>query len=380
MVKLSGSQSGHGVPVSANILFDKLVLFLCCLAADFLVTDGISYVPVLVVVTLSALNTYFEKRFLVRITLGVYLLVSLFYPGWFYFIPVIMYDALLWESPWILPLAIVPVISHGIRLPVIAIPCIGLYLGMAWFMNWRTSRLNHLEKEYRRLRDTAQELLLSLEAKNKELMEKQDYEINLATLNERNRISREIHDNIGHVLSSTLLQVGALLAVCQEDSMRQSLMTLKETLSNGMDSIRQSIHNLHDASIDLHAEIYRIIKGFTFCPVSFVDDLENKPDLPVTYCLLAVVKETLSNISRHSDASEVKIALREHPALYQLTIRDNGSKPAPGLSLSPEGEYQPGSQGMGLKNICDRVASLKGIVRFRNDRGFEVFVSIPKES
>lgn len=380
MVESGKPKPGKDIPVSANTLFDKLVLFLCCLAACFLVTGNVFYVPVLVVITLSSFNTYFEKRALTRVTTGTYLLASLFFPEWFYFIPVMMYDAILWESPWILPLAILPVITHRDSLPIVGIFCIVLYLGMAWFMNWRSWRLTHLEKEYRNLRDTTKELMLSLEAKNRELLEKQDYEINLATLNERNRIARDIHDNIGHVLSSTLLQVGALLAVTPEGPMRENLITLKETLSSGMDSIRQSIHDLHDSSIDLHAEIYRIIKGFTFCPVSFTDVIENKPDLPTTYCLLAVVKEALSNISKHSDATEVNIILREHPVLYQLILRDNGSKPAQGLVLSPEGEYIPGSQGMGLKSIFERVERLNGKVRIRTDNGFELFVSIPKGS
>lgn len=135
---------------------------------------------------------------------------------------------------------------------------------MAWFMNWRTMRLIYLEKKYRSLRDTYQELLLSLEAKNRDLLEKQDYEIKLATLNERNRIARDIHDNIGHVLSSTLLQVGALLAVNPDGPMRESLLALKQTLSSGMDSIRQSIHDLHDTSIDLHNEILWHYQGFHF--------------------------------------------------------------------------------------------------------------------
>ena len=369
----------NDIPLSANFLFDKLVLFLCCLAVNFLVTDDVSYIPVLAVVTLSAFNTYFDKRLLTRITSGAYLLIALFFPEWFYFIPVMMYDALLWESPWILPLAILPVISHRSSLPIMGILSIALYLGMAWFMKWRSWRLIHLEREYRKLRDTTKELLLSLEARNKELLEKQDYEINLATLNERNRMARDIHDNIGHVLSSTLLQVGALLAVTPEGSVKESLATLKDTLSSGMDSIRQSVHHLHDASIDLHAEIYKILKGFTFCPVNFIDDLESKPSLPITYCLLAVIREALSNTSKHSDATEVTLILREHPALYQLIIRDNGSKPAEGLSLSPESEYIPGRQGIGLKSIYERVGILKGNVRIRSDRGFEVFVSIPKE-
>ena len=66
-----------------------------------------------------------------------------------------------------------------------------------------------------------------MELKNKDLMEKQDYEVNLATLNKRNGIAREIHDSVGHVMSSSILQVGALIATAQDEMARESLWNLK---------------------------------------------------------------------------------------------------------------------------------------------------------
>jgi signal transduction histidine kinase len=68
----------------------------------------------------------------------------------------------------------------------------------------------------------------------------------------------------------------------------------------------------------------------------------------------------------------------EHPALYQLTIRDNGSNPE--SKSSPDKEFKEDeSDGMGLSGIRKRVESLGGNVVFRNTNGFEVFVSVPKE-
>lgn len=370
----------NNIPASINILFDKLVVFLCCLVAFFLVNDHVSVIPVLVTVTFSSFNTYFEKRSFTRVTSGIYLIFSMIFHEWFYFMPVMAYDALLWERPWIISLAALPVLSGRGSITVTGIICVSIYLAMAWFMEWRSTRLIFLEKEYRRIRDSATEALLSLEAKNKELLEKQDYEINLATLNERNRIAREIHDNIGHILSSALLQIGALLTVTPNGPIRDMLATLKETISSGMDSIRNSIHNLHDASVDLHAEIYGIIKSYNFCPVIFTDDLESKPPLTVTYCFLAVIKEALSNTAKHSDASEVRLILREHPAIYQLIIRDNGSKPPMDISFTDEGDCIPDGRGIGLRGIKERVERLNGMVRIRYNMGFEIFISIPKES
>lgn len=62
-----------------------------------------------------------------------------------------------------------------------------------------------------------------LQEKNKNLMEKQDYEIYLATLRERNRIAREIHDNVGHMLSRSILQMGALITIHKEEPLHGQL-------------------------------------------------------------------------------------------------------------------------------------------------------------
>ena len=60
--------------------------------------------------------------------------------------------------------------------------------------------------------------------------------------------------------------------------------------------------------------------------------------------------------------------LSEHPALYQLVIRDNGNVKS----------FQP-DQGLGLQNMADRVNSLNGNINIATENGFELFISIPKE-
>ena len=217
------------------------------------------------------------------------------------------------------------------------------------------------------MRDTTKEFSLQLEGKNRELMEKQDYEINLATLNERNRIARDIHDSIGHLLSNSILQTGALMATCKNETLYNNLNTLKNTLIAGMDSVRESIHGLYDESVDLYTEVRALIDNFHFCEILLDYDMESNLDKKIKYALLSIIKEALSNVIRHSDATGVKLTLREHPALYQLIIKDNGSK------------KEVSSEGIGLKNIKQRVDSLKGIVNIRYENGFMLFISIPKE-
>jgi signal transduction histidine kinase len=134
-----------------------------------------------------------------------------------------------------------------------------------------------------------------------------------------------------------------------------------------MDSVRMSVHDLHDESVDLLTEFKTLCNRFDFCPITLEFNMDSNPDKMIKYTLIAVVKEALSNVIRHSDASSVTVTLREHPALYQLVVKDNGSK------------KEPSGDGIGLISIAQRVESAGGLVHSGWDKGFFVFVSIPKK-
>ena len=233
-----------------------------------------------------------------------------------------------------------------------------------------------------RLRDTSTELNLVLQEKNKNLMEKQDYEIYLATLRERNRIAREIHDNVGHMLSRSILQMGALITIHKEEPLHGQLAGVGETLNQAMNSIRESVHDLHDESIDLRqsiAEATREMKEHYQLTV----DYDMSPEIPrnVKYCFITAVKEAMSNIAKHSDADKISVILREHPAFYQMTVEDNGTVGRKGQSgplWEEEVVRMDGKEGIGLSNMKERVQALGGTFRIHTEKGFVIFISIPK--
>jgi signal transduction histidine kinase len=98
----------------------------------------------------------------------------------------------------------------------------------------------------------------------KQLIRRQNDEISLAALNERDRISKELHDSIGHILSRSLIQVGALQTISGEESVKTGLEELKISLSEGMDSVRNTIHNMRDESFDLRTKVAKILSEFAF--------------------------------------------------------------------------------------------------------------------
>lgn len=350
-------------------LIDKLIVFIISLALYIPNANSLYMIaPILVAIILSAVLSYVEDERITIAAFAVYLIVCFFEPACVFFIPLICYDVIFLKIKWIWALSFLSLFIDPVLTLFAAKWIIAAFIITACILKYRTISLQDLEIDYHKLRDNTKEISMQLEKQNKELQEKQDHEINLATVTERNRIARDIHDNVGHLLSRSILQVGALLAINKDEATKESLRNVKETLSEAMDSIRASVHNLYEESIDLQTEIEKLIDGFKFCTVKFDYDVETNLKKDIKYCFIAVVKEALSNIIKHSNATSVILILREHPAFYQLIIHDNGMN----------GSYNS-ENGIGIKNITDRVAAVEGNVNVNTDKGFRIFISIPKK-
>lgn len=352
-----------------NKLIDKLVIFVVCLALYIPAANRVyMVVPILVSIILSAILSYLEDEWITISVFAAYLIACFYQPVLLFFIPLFAYDAVFLKIKVVWVLSFLPLIINSLKTLSSLNWLIAAFILAAYVLKYRSVSLQSIEADYHRLRDTAKEISMQLEKQNKELLEKQDYEINLATVTERNRIARDIHDNVGHLLSRSILQIGALLAINKDEATNESLRLLKGTLSEAMDSIRASVHDLHEKSIELQTELQKLIDSFTFCPVRFDLELETNPDKNIKHCFIAVMKEALSNIIKHSNATNVLVAVREHPALYQLIIQDNGTL----------GSYNS-ENGIGLKNINDRVIAVGGNINISTDDGFRIFISVPKK-
>lgn len=352
-----------------NELIDKLIIFVISLALYIPSANNIyMVVPTLIAVILSSVLSCIEDDRIILVLFAVYLFICFFEPFFLFFIPLICYDIFLSKIRWILALVFLPIIADTSQIIFILKLLIALFIIVAYILKYRTLSLQNIKKDYNVLRDNTKEISIQLERKNKELLEKQDYEINLATLKERNRIARDIHDNVGHLLSRSILQIGALLAINKDEDTKESLGSLKDTLSEAMNSIRNSVHDLHEESVDLRTEIEKLIGNFNFCPIKLDYDVQTSFTVNIKYCFIAVTKEALSNIINHSNATNATVTIREHPRLYQLIIQDNGTN----CSYNSE-------NGIGIKNVNDRVAALDGNININTEKGFRIFISIPKK-
>lgn len=311
-------------------------------------------------------------------------LCSLWFSDLLLFFPLLLYQTL---SAELFPLAVAELPLWGFlvfqinRFP--AVLCLlGIFGFILSFFLWLyAGKYQTLYQDFHQIRDDSEEHALLLSEKNKALLEKQDYEIYAATLRERNRIAREIHDNVGHVLSRSILMTAACKTINKNDALDPLLGNLEESLNGAMNSIRSSVHDLHDDAVDLEDAIKGLVKDFTFCPVNLTYDMSRQIPREVKYSLISITKEGLSNVMRHSNADSVNILLREHPALYQLCIEDNGT-PGNGIpDIQTEADInkeKSTSGGMGLSNIRDRAKALGGTVQITQENGFRIFVTIPK--
>ena len=345
-----------------------IILVFCCVCCD---KSSPEITALLVSASLSALCQYVERPRFSAIVGALYIVLCIFFPSFLCAMPIILYDMLIFRLfPLIAAsagLCIWFTLNNQLPQPVeLIILCISALL-----LAHRTASFEKLYENYINTVDSSTEVNRHLKENNLRLTESKNYEVQLATLNERNRIAREIHDNVGHLLSRSILQVQALRLINDENLRNESLKGLGETLGSAMDSIRQSVHNLHDNSLDLDfavneasAPLYE--KGFEVdcqCRCS-----ENVP-VRIRITIIAVVKEAVSNIIRHSSGNRAVIFFNEHPAFYQLRIEDNGCCP---------GTIQ--ENGIGIFNMRARVEELGGIINISSDKdGFRIFISIRKD-
>lgn len=358
-----------------NRAVDNLVLLLLGLTLLIGKQNMVMVVPALLlgVITVSLGICISEGRHF-AIVAAVFLISCFFLPELKAFLPVLFYYGCLYFVPWGAVW-----MAAGIFASVFS-AFQGKYEGrdiLLWtgiclsavVLVLRTDRLRRIGIELIRMRDADMELNIALQEKNKSLREKQDYEVYLATLRERNRIAREIHDNMGHLLSRSILQVGALGTVYGEEPLHGRLTGINETLNQAMNSIRESVHDLHDDAVDLRQAVYdatQVMRDHYM--VRIEHDMSKAVPLQVKYCFIATVKEAMSNVVKHSDGDQINIVLREHPGFYQLFIGDNGTRKPHKIS-----------DGIGLSNMKERVEALNGTLHINEEKGFQIMISIRKE-
>lgn len=201
----------------------------------------------------------------------------------------------------------------------------------------------------------------------------------ITLLKERNRISREIHDSVGHALSTAMIQLSAMEAIGKKEksSLGEMAGNLREFINESFQDVKKAVKELKPDEYDNYQGVLRIqevCKNFKKMSGVDVKVIVSKGEWNLSTKqvgnLYRITQEVLSNALRHGKATVVNIIMNFTEDDFVISFKDNG-----------KGTDKIQESGVGLKSIRERVNEMNGLVDIKSsiDNGFFVKITIPKE-
>ena len=274
--------------------------------------------------------------------------------------------------PWLVPLGVgvtwlilqhVPLVPVFERLPdftpTAAVLQAILYIGYSSF----TFVTGLVAKQQAQARDEQRRLNAELRATRVLLAES-------SRLSERLRISRELHDLLGHHLTALSLNLEVASHLTEgkaQDHVKQSHTLAKLLLTD----VREAVSEMREErGVDLVAAIRTLIEGVPALEVSLdVPERMQVEDPERAQVLLRCAQEIITNTVRHASASHLWLKLEQDPDQIRLQARDDGR----GCAVATPGN--------GLRGMRERLAAYGGRVDIITapDQGFALNVQLPLE-
>jgi signal transduction histidine kinase len=238
-----------------------------------------------------------------------------------------------------------------------------------------TAAAVHFAVEQRKAREQAEHLLKELGAAHAQL---QAYAVEVETLSvarERQRLAREVHDAVAHVLTGLLVQTQAIRKLLRTEPAAAAarLVTIEDAARRGLDEVRRAVRAMrpeHLEGVGGVEAMQRLCEQFaerTGMRVSFLTDT-NRPLAPAQDVLLyRTLQECLTNAARHGRASTVWAQLSTKDDRIELRVRDDG---VGGQDVRP---------GMGMGGMQERAQAAGGQFRYATapNAGFETVLELP---
>jgi signal transduction histidine kinase len=196
---------------------------------------------------------------------------------------------------------------------------------------------------------------------------------------ERRRVSRELHDELGQRLALLEIQIEQMERQLGGDAaVTAALESLRGRVGEIADDLHRICCRLHPAVLE---NLGLIVAVRSYCEEysawSGVETRFTHLDVPsklppsVSLCIYRVVQETLRNVARHARATRVFVSIRGSQSGIQVTVKDNGC----GFLVGQSGR----AGGLGLISLTERVKLLGGTCHIRSapHRGTRIHVFIP---
>lgn len=198
-----------------------------------------------------------------------------------------------------------------------------------------------------------------------------------AMLQERNRIAREIHDSLGHSLTAQNIQLANALLYLHSnlDRAETFLAQAKKLGSHALQDVRHSVATLRADPLRgklLNVAIAELVKDLEYrTEINFYYQSEIAELLSneITSTVYRIVQEALTNMIKHSQATEVKISLQLIVNYLEVQIQDNG------IGFDP----QENTTGFGIQGMQERTTALGGNFKLISlpGKGCQINVIVP---
>jgi len=209
---------------------------------------------------------------------------------------------------------------------------------------------------------------------HREVVELQGDLKELAVVEERNRLAREIHDGLGATLSSLIIQAEYLGQLTREPALVKEITELKASAEEAIEELRRSLRMMRE-DFDVAHGVEDYVKTFrerTQLDVQFEKSglTEGRLAPETSLALFRVLQECLSNAVKHAEARRVDVKLHFSPDKVHLSVRDDGR--GFDLASSKPGHY-------GLLNMRERANKVGGdvVIESKPGTGASISFSVP---
>ncbi|MGK9378758.1 sensor histidine kinase [Melissococcus plutonius] len=189
--------------------------------------------------------------------------------------------------------------------------------------------------------------------------------------NERERIARDLHDNLGQAFSIITLKSELAEKLLDHDlkQTKNELKDIADTSRKNLTLVRSIVANLQERT--LAETMLEEEKNLQIANILLLSSGELETEIwpiDIQNTLSAVIKEAVTNIIRHSQATLTEIHFSESHINYLTTIKDNGK----GFHVIKEGTY-------GLSGMRTRVTAKKGTIQINSRQGTMITITFSKE-
>jgi signal transduction histidine kinase len=196
----------------------------------------------------------------------------------------------------------------------------------------------------------------------------------LATVKERNRLARELHDSLGHYL--TIIHVELQAAASQIDGSpgraKELIAKAARLTHEGLEDVRRSVAALRASPLDqgpLQSAIGALVEELRVSGTSASLTIHGTPRAlspPVEWTLYRMAQEALTNVRKHSNAKRADVKLEYGAAKVCLSVSDDGDSTS---KTSP--------MGFGLVGVQERARLVDGELEIRRGDGFTLTLTVP---